>query len=94
MDKTNPSSGEVVKTVRVMRLPELMTRTGLPRATVYHLMKHGDLPKNFALGPRVVGWLESEVEAWISLKAAARVGVATAAVRQTVNSDEKAELKK
>jgi hypothetical protein len=28
-------------------------------------MKIGKFPKNFSLGGRAVGWLESEVQAWI-----------------------------
>lgn len=55
-------------TERVIRLKEVMTRTGLSRSTVYLHIKDGLFPKPINLGTRSVGWLESEIDTWISEK--------------------------
>ena len=50
---------------RILRLPDVKTRTGLSRSTVYALIKDKRFPKYINLGDRSVGWVESEIEAWI-----------------------------
>ena len=52
-------------TTRILRLPNVKTRTGLSRSTIYAMIKSESFPKYISLGARSVGWLESEVEAWI-----------------------------
>lgn len=51
--------------MRILKLKEVMNRTALGRSTLYHLLKNSCFPKPVPLGPRAVGWLESEVEGWI-----------------------------
>ncbi|WP_114418962.1 AlpA family transcriptional regulator [Marinospirillum perlucidum] len=51
--------------MKVLRLPQVMNRTGLARSTIYKLMDSGDFPKPIPLMKRCVGWLEAEVEEWI-----------------------------
>lgn len=55
----------------ILRLPVVLRRTGLSRSTLYSLQGQDDFPHSIALGARAVGWLESEVEAWISARIAA-----------------------
>ncbi len=50
----------------ILRLPVVKTRTGLCRSTIYLRMSQGTFPKQVSLGGRTVGWLESEIEEWIS----------------------------
>lgn len=50
----------------VLRRRQVEERTGLSRSTLYHYIKLGNFPKPMALGPRVVGWLESDVNSWIN----------------------------
>ena len=50
---------------RFLRLPEVMARTGLSRATIYARMAEGRFPRQVRIGARAVGWIEAEVEAWI-----------------------------
>lgn len=50
----------------ILRLPTVKSRTGLCRSTIYLRMSQGTFPKQVSLGGRTVGWLESEIEAWIS----------------------------
>ena len=55
-------------TARILRLPEVKRRTGLSRTTIYVRIKAGAFPKHISLGARSVGWLESEIEAWIAAR--------------------------
>jgi prophage regulatory protein len=48
---------------RILRLPEVRSCTGLSRSTVYNSIASGTFPRPIALGPRMVGWRESEVAA-------------------------------
>jgi len=50
---------------RILRLPEVIARVGLRRASVYAYVKDGRFPAPIVLGARAVGWLESEIEAWL-----------------------------
>lgn len=56
----------------ILRLPAVKTRTGLSRSTIYLRMSKGDFPTAISLGGRAVGWLESEVNEWISRHIEAR----------------------
>ena len=59
---------------RVLRLPEVMARTGLSRTTIYRWRLAGRFPQPVRLGTRNVGWIESEVEAWLRERMAERRG--------------------
>jgi prophage regulatory protein len=50
----------------VLRLPAVKARIGLSRSMIYYLVSEGSFPSPISLGPRAVGWLESEVDAWLS----------------------------
>ena len=56
----------------IMRLKDVKARTGLARSTIYQQIKAGIFPKPISLGPRAVGWLESDIEEWISAAVAKR----------------------
>lgn len=49
----------------VLKLPEVVRRTALSKASIYVFIKEGRFPKPIPLGARSVGFLESEVEDWI-----------------------------
>jgi len=49
----------------ILRLPEVLARTGLSRTNVYRRVAAGTFPAPVALGPRAVGWRESDVIEWI-----------------------------
>jgi prophage regulatory protein len=50
---------------QILRLPEVKSRTGLSRSTIYLMMAEGAFPSSISLGARAVGWLESEIENWL-----------------------------
>ena len=51
--------------VRFLRVREVQARTGLSRSTIYLRLDQGRFPRPVSLGPRAVGWIESEVDEWI-----------------------------
>lgn len=53
-------------TNRILRLPEVKSSVGLSRSTIYLRIEEGSFPKPISLGARAVGWLQSDVEAWVS----------------------------
>ena len=57
----------------ILRLPAVKARTGLSRSTIYLRLSQGTFPKKVSLGPRSIGFVESEVEDWIKARINARV---------------------
>ena len=49
----------------ILRLPQLIHRTGHSKSTIYALIARSEFPKPISISQRSVGWLASEVEAWI-----------------------------
>jgi prophage regulatory protein len=52
----------------ILRRPQVEARTGLSRSTLYQYIQDGLFPRPVSLGARAVGWLESEVTAWIAAR--------------------------
>jgi len=50
---------------KIIRRPEVSTRTGLPKSSLYALMSKGMFPEPVKLGLRAVGWYEDTVDDWI-----------------------------
>lgn len=57
------------------RLPEVMTRTGLSRSTIYAMMAGERFPKPVKLNERANGWVASEIASWIESRIAEREAV-------------------
>ncbi len=53
-----------MKSIRLLRLPEVMERVGLSRSTIYDRMERGTFPKSHKISTRAVGWNEYEVNEW------------------------------
>ena len=72
MEKSNDT---IIRQKRFIRLPEVLTRTGYGRTTIYRKMEDGSFPRSVKLGgppvdpeafdSRAVAWIENEVEQWI-----------------------------
>ena len=56
---------------RVHRRPEVSGRTGLGKSSLYANVQNGTFSRPINLGPRAVGWIESEIVAWIEEHVAA-----------------------
>ena len=60
---------------RLIRLPEVLSRTGYGRTSIYRKMEDGSFPKSIKLGgppldpsafdSRAVAWIEDDVDQWI-----------------------------
>ena len=57
----------------VLRRPAVSARTGLGKSALYAQVKEGTFPKPIKLGPRAVGWIEAEIDAWLMERVADRV---------------------
>ncbi|WP_334018306.1 helix-turn-helix transcriptional regulator [Alteromonas sp. S015] len=54
--------------MRLIRLNEVLHSTGLSRSTVYKYVADNLFPKPVSLGDRAVGWVEQEVNDWLSAR--------------------------
>ncbi len=59
-------------TVRIIRMPELMNKTGCARSTIYAFISRGEFPRPIPLGARAVGWKECEIDEWIERRESMR----------------------
>ena len=67
---------------RFIRLPEVLSRTGYGRTTIYRKMEDRSFPKSVKLGgppkdpsifdSRAVAWIEDEVDQWVDARIEAR----------------------
>ncbi|MDZ7747677.1 MAG: AlpA family transcriptional regulator [Halofilum sp. (in: g-proteobacteria)] len=55
----------------VLRCREVEQRVGLSCSTLYYWIQRGEFPAPVRLGPRAVGWRESDIDRWISERAEA-----------------------
>ena len=49
----------------LIRLPEVLKRTGFGKAWIYRLISEGRFPAPVKIGVRAVAFIESEVDEWI-----------------------------
>lgn len=52
-------------TESILRLPEVKSRTGLSRSTIYQRINLNTFPKPVSIGERAIGFVESEIQDWI-----------------------------
>jgi prophage regulatory protein len=50
----------------ILRSKALIAKTGIPRSTRNLWINQGIFPKPIKLGARAVGWLESDIDAWLA----------------------------
>ena len=73
---------------RFIRLPEVLSRTGYGRTTIYRKMEDGSFPSSVkldgrppknpeAFDSRAIAWIEDEVEQWIESRIDERDSVST-----------------
>lgn len=51
--------------IKILRLPDVKSRTGLSRSAIYLLVSKGEFPAPIRLGARTVGWVDAEVSDWL-----------------------------
>lgn len=52
--------------IQFLRRAQILELTGLSYSTIYRLERLGRFPKRRKLGDWSVGWVETEVENWLS----------------------------
>jgi prophage regulatory protein len=52
----------------ILRLPQVKARVGLSRSSIYLRVAKGDFPQPISLGDRAIGWLQTEVDAWLNAR--------------------------
>ena len=85
MEKSNSKINK--PKLRFIRLPEVLSRTGYGRTSIYRKMEDGSFPRSIKLGgppvdpeafdSRAVAWIENEVEQWIDSMIEGRDSVST-----------------
>lgn len=50
----------------VLRLQDVVARTGRARSTLYADIQQGTFPRPVRLGARSVGWYASEIDDWLA----------------------------
>ena len=51
--------------ISILRLPDVIKRTGLSRSSIYQKISDGDFPRPISLSSRAVGWIEFEIDDWL-----------------------------
>ena len=92
MEKSNDT---IVRQKRLIRLPEVLSRTGFGRTSIYRKMEDGSFPRSVKLGgppkdpnafdSRAIAWIEDEVEQWMESRIEERgLGSADVPPRQNI----------
>lgn len=50
---------------RILRLSNVLDRTGLSRSTLYRKIERGTFPKQVQISERCIGWRESDIDQWL-----------------------------
>lgn len=53
-------------TDRLVRMPEVLARTSLSRATIYRKMARGEFPSSVQIGANSMAWHASAFDRWLS----------------------------
>ena len=59
---------------KFLRLPEVKATTGLSKSSIYARISEGTFPKQIPLGPRLVVWVEADIQNWITEQVSAARG--------------------
>ena len=54
--------------MKILRLPEVTTLTGLSRVTLWRLERKGQFPVRLRLSANSVGWREDEILDWVDTR--------------------------
>ena len=59
--------------IHILRLAQVIERTGLKKTTIYELQSEGQFPMRVKITAHAVGWIEHEVQAWLARGASRRI---------------------
>jgi len=80
MKQPTASSGvhTMNNTIKVLRIKDLINKIGIGRSTIYDWLNpqsprfNATFPRPMKIGLSAIGWLEHEVDAWITAQATLR----------------------
>jgi prophage regulatory protein len=58
--------------MKILRMPQVLEKLGISRSPFLKMIGRGEFPKPVKVGPKLNGWPEHEVDAWIQNRADAR----------------------
>lgn len=58
-----------LRSIRFVRLPEVMSRTALSKMTIRRWEREGRFPLRRKIGPHAVAWVEAEIDEWCEKRA-------------------------
>lgn len=61
-------TAQIQNALTILRRKQVEARTGLSRSTIYERIKAGTFPAPINLGEKAVGWIESEIDAWLNAR--------------------------
>ena len=64
-------------TNNILRLPDVKRKTGQSRSSIYDKVQRQEFPAPVKIGERAVGWVEAEVDAWVTARIEARDGASS-----------------
>ncbi|MEB0058806.1 AlpA family phage regulatory protein [Variovorax sp. LG9.2] len=62
------------ESLHILRLPAVIHRVGLSRSSIYNRIRAGGLPRAVNLGGRAVGFVDREIDDWLSDALGRRTG--------------------
>ena len=71
--KTIQTTTEDAK-IQMLRMPDVIQRTGLSRSTIYSLMAKGKFPRQIHVSENTTAWAAHEIEAYLAERIAERDG--------------------
>jgi prophage regulatory protein len=69
--------------IRILRLAQVIDATGLGKTKIYELQAQGRFPMSVRITTHSVGWVEHEVQAWLTGRLAERKPSPAVALRYT-----------
>ena len=66
-----------MENLNLLRLQQVMGRTGLGRSSIYAMASKGEFPKPIKIGLRSSAWLENEIRDWVRDKILESRGIAS-----------------
>lgn len=56
-----------ISNTKLIRLSEVMSKTGYSKSWIYKLIKKNHFPKSIKIGTRSVAFIDREIEEWIEV---------------------------
>jgi prophage regulatory protein len=73
--------------MNILRLPQVIGRTGLSRSTIWRLERIRQFPSRIQLSENAVGWNEGEVSAWLAKRPRGLPAQSRSIVRRRLRSE-------